>query len=148
TNPGFSYSTEAIIWGSFIEQHLGEFGGKAKVGFLRINNDGGAIWETSFKAYLDQSPHKADFQVEYETHEPTAATITDQMTTLAAFKPDVFIMASTGTPCAQVLTEAAQNGMKEDVTYKFISSTCKATGAVTRDKAGDTSDGWWSAGGG
>jgi len=148
TNPGFSYSTEAIIWGSFIEQHLGEFGGKAKVGFLRINNDGGAIWETSFKAYLEQSSHKADIETKYETHEPTAATITDQMTTLAAYDPDVFIMASTGTPCAQVLTEAAQNGMKEAVTYKFLSSTCKATGAVTKDKAGDTSDGWWSAGGG
>jgi ABC-type branched-subunit amino acid transport system substrate-binding protein len=148
TNPGFSYSTESIIWGSFIEQHLAEFGGKAKVGLLRINNDAGAIWESALKGYLDQSSHKADIEVKYETHESTAATITDQMTTLAAFKPDVFIMASTGTPCAQALAEAAQDGMKESVTYKFFGSACKATGAVTKDKAGDTSDGWWSAGGG
>jgi hypothetical protein len=47
-----------------------------------------------------------------------------------------------------VLNETAQNGMKEAVKYKFLASTCKATGSVTKDKAGDTSEGWWSAGGG
>jgi branched-chain amino acid transport system substrate-binding protein len=148
TNAGFSYSTEAIIWGAFIEDHLDEFGGKAKVALLKINNDGGTIWETAFKAYHAQSAHKDDIEVKYESHEPSAVTITEQMTTLAAFKPDFFFMASTGTPCSQVLSEAAQNGMKEAVKYKFLASTCKATGAVTKDKAADTSEGWWSAGGG
>ena len=36
------------------------------------------------------------------------------MTTLAAKNPDVFIAMLTGDPCAQAITEAAQNGMKED----------------------------------
>lgn len=148
TSAAFSYGTEAIIWGAFIEKHLGEFGGKAKVAFLKINNDGGTAWESAFKAYVAQSAHKDDIQVKYELHEPTAATITEQMTTLAAFQPNFFFMASTGTPCSQVLNETAQNGMKESVKYKFLASTCKATGAVSKDKAGDTSDGWWSAGGG
>jgi branched-chain amino acid transport system substrate-binding protein len=148
TSAAFSYGTEAIIWGAFIEKHLGEFGGKAKVAFLKINNDGGTAWEAAFKAFLAQSTHKDDIQVKFELHEPTAATITEQMTTLAAYQPNFLFMASTGTPCSQVLTETAQNGMKESVKYKFLASTCKATGAVTKDKAADTSDGWWSAGGG
>ncbi|MPY93182.1 MAG: ABC transporter substrate-binding protein [Acidimicrobiia bacterium] len=148
TNAGFSYGTEAIIWAAFIEQRLDEFGGKAKVAFLKINNEGGAAWEAAFEAYIDQSDHRDDIDYVFESHEPTAATITEQMTTLAAFDPDFFFVASTGTPCSQVLTEAAQNGMKESVKYKFLASTCKATGSVTEEQAGDTSDGWWSAGGG
>ena len=34
TSAGISYTTEAVIWGAFIEQHLSEFGGKAKVAAL------------------------------------------------------------------------------------------------------------------
>lgn len=148
TNASFSYVTEAIMWGNFVEAHLDEFGGKTRVGFLKLNNEGGATWESAFKDYIAQSEHKDDIEVFYESHEPTAATVTEQMTTIAAFQPDFFFMASAGTACSQVMTEAAQNGMKDATKYKFLASTCKATGAVTKDRAGDTSDGWWSAGGG
>ncbi|MEZ5260204.1 MAG: ABC transporter substrate-binding protein [Acidimicrobiales bacterium] len=148
TNASFSYVTEAIIWATFIEERLDELGGEAKVAFLKLNNEGGATWETAFKAYLAQSPNRDAIDVRYEAHEPSAATITEQMTTLAAFDPDFFFIASTGTPCPQAVTEAAQNGMKDSGAYLFLSSTCKATGAVNDAQVGDASDGWWSAGGG
>jgi branched-chain amino acid transport system substrate-binding protein len=148
TSSSVSYTTEAVMWGAFIEQHLAEFGGKARVSALKINNDFGTTYDNGFKAYLSASDHKADITYTSETVEPTAATITEQMTTIAAQKPQVFISMTVGTQCSQSITESAQNGMKEQVKYKFLGSACKASGPVTKDKVGDASDGWWSVGGG
>ena len=53
-----AYSTEAILWGAFLEQHLSEFpaGQKVKVAALVVNNDFGKLYDASFRAYLAQSP--------------------------------------------------------------------------------------------
>src|SRR5690606_32570127 len=76
------------------------------------------------------------------------ATVKDQMTTIAAGQPDVFLGMLVGNACLQVVTEAAQNGMKDDTPYKFLSSACKASAPITEDVVGDDSDGWWTMGGG
>jgi ABC-type branched-subunit amino acid transport system substrate-binding protein len=136
------------MWGAFIEQHLAEFGGKARVSALKINNEFGTTYDNGFKAFLAASDHKADITYTSETVEPTAATITEQMTTIASQKPNMFIAMTVGTQCSQSITESAQNGMKEQVKYKFLGSACKASGPVTKDKVGDASDGWWTVGGG
>ena len=146
TTASISYATEAVMWGTFIEDHLEEFGGKAKVAALRMNNDFGASYNSAFEAYLQGSPRKDDIEYVSQTFEPSAAVLTDEMTTLAAGQPDVFIAMTTGSSCTQMITEAAQNGMKEDVPYKFMSSACKATTPVT--KLGADPDGWWTVGGG
>jgi ABC-type branched-subunit amino acid transport system substrate-binding protein len=148
TASSISYATEAVIWGVFIEQHLDELGGKAKVASLRMNNDFGASYHAALEAYLDGSEHKDDIEYVSQTFEPSAATLKDEMTTTAAEQPDVFIAMSTGSSCGQMVTEAALNGMKDDVDYKFMSSACKATTPVNRDAAGEDPDGWWSVGGG
>ncbi|MPY91861.1 MAG: ABC transporter substrate-binding protein [Acidimicrobiia bacterium] len=148
TASSISYSTEAVIWGVFVEQHLDELGGKAKVASLRMNNDFGASYHAALEAYFADSPRKDDIEYVSESFEPAAATLKDEMTTLAAEDPDVFIGMSTGSTCTQFVTESALNGMKESVDYKFMSSACKATGPVTRDVVGEDSDGWWSVGGG
>jgi ABC-type branched-subunit amino acid transport system substrate-binding protein len=148
TGSFLAYNTEAVLWGSFIEQHLAEFGGKAKVAALITTNDFGAAYDSGFRAYLAQSAHKADIEYITEKIEPTASNVTDPMTTLAAQKPNVFIAGVVGTPCSQVTTEAAQNGMKDAVKYKFLSGVCKASSFVGKDKVGDASDGWWVMGGG
>ena len=50
------------------------------------------------------------------------------MTTLAAeHAGHVHRHDAPGRPCGQIITEAAQNGMNEDVKYKFLGSACKAT---------------------
>jgi ABC-type branched-subunit amino acid transport system substrate-binding protein len=144
----FSYTTEAVLWGTFIEEHLGELGGSAKVAALVVNNDFGDVYNNAFKAFLAQSPFKDRIKYSPVRVEASASTVTDQMTTIAAGKPNVLLAMLVGTACLQVVTEAAQNGMKKDTPYKFLSSTCKGSTQLTRDVAGDAGDGWWAIGGG
>jgi branched-chain amino acid transport system substrate-binding protein len=147
-----AYNTEAVLWGGFIEQRLDEFGdGPVKVASLYITNDFGSAYDSAFRAYLADSG-LAD-RVEYvsQSVEASAPTIKDAMTTLAAEEPDVFLAMTTGTACTQAVTEAAENGMKDAVPYKFMSSVCKGSGFIGRDKVGgdgSATEGWWVVGGG
>ena len=52
--PQPTYSTEAILWGAFIEQHLSEFptDRKIKVASLVQNNDFGKLYDSAFKAFV------------------------------------------------------------------------------------------------
>jgi hypothetical protein len=144
-----SYSTEAILWGAFLEQHLSEFptDRKIRVASLVMNNDFGKLYDQAFKAFLAQSTKLKD-KVDYktETIEPQAPNVTDPMTTLAAEEPDVFIAMVAGTPCTQAITEAAQNGMHEQVKYLFQPETCSGSAFVAKDKVGgdgSAANGWW-----
>ena len=144
-----SYNIEALLWGNFIDQRIDEFGdGKVTVAALAMSNDFGKVYDQSLRAYFDQSPNRDRIEYIVEWIEPAAATVTDPMTTLAAREPDVFIEMMTGTPCAQAITAAAENGMKEGTPYKFVSSVCKNSAYVGRSAVGDASDGWWIVGGG
>jgi branched-chain amino acid transport system substrate-binding protein len=146
-----AYNTEGVLLGSFIESKLDEFGGKAKVAALVLNNDGGKAWDSGLKAFIAQSARKADIEYFSETIEPQAPTVKDPMTTLASKDPDVFIGMVAGTFCTQIITEAAENGMKESVPYLFQPSVCKAASFVGKDKVGgdgSASNGWWIVGGG
>jgi branched-chain amino acid transport system substrate-binding protein len=144
-----SYSSEAILWGSFLEQHLSEFptDRKVNVAALVVNNDFGKLYDGSFRAFVAQSAALKD-RVSYstETIEASAPTITDPMTTLAAKNPDVFIAMVAATPCTQAITEAAQNGMHDNVKYLFQPITCAGTTFVKKDKVGgdgSSANGWW-----
>jgi hypothetical protein len=97
-------------------------------------------------AYLETSEHKDDIEYTSITFEPTAVTLRDEMTTIAAEDADMFIAMTTGSSCSQIITEAAINGMKEDVPYKFLASGCKYVTPVTT--LGEDPDGWWAVGGG
>jgi branched-chain amino acid transport system substrate-binding protein len=144
-----AYNIEALLWGKFIDDHIDEFPeGKVTIAALVMNNDFGKVYDAAFKSYLADSPNKDRYEYVTETNEPQAATITDPMTTLASKDPDVFIAMQTGSPCSQSITESAQNGMNESVTYKFMPSVCKGLQFVGRDTVGDASDGWWIIGGG
>jgi hypothetical protein len=118
------------------------------VAALVMNNDFGKVYDQAFRDYLAQSPNKGKITYVSELIDPKAATVTDPMTTLASKKPNVFIGMVTGTPCAQIMTESAQNGMKEATKYKFFSIGCKSATFVGKAAVGDASDGWWVAGGG
>ncbi len=144
-----SYSSEALLWGAFLEQHLSEFptDRKVKVAALVVNNDFGKLYEASFKAYVAESATLKD-RIELVTEKIEAATptVTDPMTTLGASKPDVFIAMVAATPCTQAVTEAAQNGMHEEVKYLFQPITCAGTTFVKKEKVGgdgSAADGWW-----
>ena len=148
-SPALSYSSEAVLWGSFIEQHLSEFPTDRKIviASLIINNDFGKLYDQSFRGFLAQSTKLKD-RVNYatETIEPQTPTVTDPMTTLASKKPDVFIAMVAATPCTQAVTDAAQNGMHEAVKYLFQPQTCAGTTFVKKEKVGgdgSAAQGWW-----
>ncbi|MPY91762.1 MAG: ABC transporter substrate-binding protein [Acidimicrobiia bacterium] len=152
TTAGFAYNTEAVLWGNFIEDLMAdEFPDGVKVAALVMNNDFGKSYDSAFKAYIAQSPNAAKFEFVTETIEPSAPTVKDPMTTLAAEGADVFIAMTAGVSCTQAIIEAAENGMTEDVPYLFMPSTCKASSFMGKDKVGgdgSASEGWWVFGGG
>jgi branched-chain amino acid transport system substrate-binding protein len=147
--PNPTYNVEAILWGAFIEQRISEFptGRKIKVAALVQNNDFGKLYESSFKAYIAQSPVLKDrIDYIYETIEASAPTVTDPMTTMAAANPDVWISMIAGTQCTQIVVEAAQNGMKGKTKYLFMPQTCPGASYIGKSKIGgdgSAGDGWW-----
>jgi branched-chain amino acid transport system substrate-binding protein len=147
-----AYSTEAVLWGAFIEQHRAEFPpDKVKVASLSVANDYGVAYNNAFKAYIEQSTLKGKVDYFNETIEAQAPTVKDPMTTIAARHVDVFINMAGGAACPQVINEAAQNGMKGEVKYMFMTSVCKSASFMGKDKVGgdgSQSNGWWIIGGG
>ena len=154
TGMALSYTSEAILWGSFIETHADELlanDGKISVGALVMNNDFGKAYDVGFKNFLAQSPIKDDIEYLPETIEPAAPTIKDPMTTIASKNPEVFVAMTAGTSCTQAVTEAAENGLKDSAIYLFTGQPCKGASFMGKDKVGgdgSASDGWWIAGGG
>ena len=143
-----SYTTETQLWGTFIEQRLGEFPTDKKVVVcaLVMNNDFGKVYDAGFRSYVAQSAKLKD-RVEFvtETIEPTAPTITDPMTTLGSKNCAFYIAMTAGTSCTQSVVEAAQNGMKEKVKYLFQPLTCAGTSFISKEKVGGdgtASKGW------
>ena len=119
------YSTEAILWGTYMERTLPK---GVKVAALVMNNDFGKSYLDGLRAFISQSDH--DFELVSETFEPAAPTIKTEMTTLAAQNPDVFIMMATGTPCTQAITEAAENGLQASAQQLWQPSVCKPLSIV------------------
>jgi branched-chain amino acid transport system substrate-binding protein len=143
-----TYTMEGLLWATYIEQHLGDFpaGQKVKVASLVQNNDFGKSYDASFRAALASSPALKE-RVDYfnETIEASAPTVTDPMTTLAARSPDVWISMLAGAQCTQIVTEAAQDGMKAKAKYLFLPQGCAGSSFVGKDKVGgdgSAADGW------
>ena len=146
-----AYTTEAVLWGNFIEEHAEEFGEEITVAALLINSDFGKSYDAGFRGWLEQSPIKDRINYVTETIEASAPTVTDPMTTLAAEDPDVFIGMLAGTACTQLIVEAAANGMKEETPYLFQPSVCSPSSFVGKEKVGgdgSATDGWWIVNGG
>ncbi len=145
-----NYYTEAILWGTHVEQNFDRLqtNGKVRIGALAINSDFGAAYTAGLKAYLAGSKRKDDIIFEFEKFEPTAPTITSEMTNVAAKKPDVFIMMSAGATCAQAINEAAANGIAETAKELWMPSVCKALSFVGEKVVQQNSEGWLIAGGG
>jgi branched-chain amino acid transport system substrate-binding protein len=154
TGEQMAYNTEAVLWGSFLEERVDELSagdGKITVAALVMNNDFGKSYDGGFKAWLAQTPIKDKVDYQSETIEPSAPTIKDPMTTLASKNPDVFIAMTAGASCTQSITESAENGMQQNAKYLFMPSVCKGQSFVGKDKVGgdgSASDQWWVVGGG
>ncbi len=69
-------------------------------------------------------------------HDPAAPTLTNEMTTILAFEPDVFISMTAGNPCLLAIQEAGQSGLYDDINAKggalFTPSVCKGIEAYMK----------------
>ena len=140
-----SYSTEAILWGTWIKNNLAD-DLPVKVAGLVMDNDFGLAYELGFEAYAEGNP---DVVEEYlpVRHDPAAPTLTNEVTTIAAFQPDVFISMTAGNPCLLAIQEVEAAGLLETVKAAFTPSVCKGIAAYMAP-AGMAADGWWIVGGG
>ena len=140
-----SYSTEAVLWGTWIKQNLADQL-PVKVAGLVMDNDFGLAYELGFEAYAEDNP---DIVAEYlpVRHDPAAPTLTNEVTTIAAFAPDVFISMTAGNPCLLAIQEVEASGLLDTLSAAFTPSVCKGIAAYMAP-AGMAADGWWIAGGG
>ena len=140
-----SYSTEAVLWGTWIKQNLADQL-PVKVAGLVMDNDFGLAYELGFEAYAEDNP---DIVSEYlpVRHDPAAPTLTNEVTTIAAFAPDVFISMTAGNPCLLAIQEVEASGLLDTLSAAFTPSVCKGIAAYMAP-AGMAADGWWIAGGG
>ena len=148
---GLAYTTEAVLWGSFVEDHLDEFPDGVTVAALVMANEFGKAYDVGFRGFLENSPNKDKIKYVTETLDPAAPTVTNQMTTLAGENPDIFIDMVAGVACTQAAIEAAQNGMKEKVKYLWQPDTCAGSTMLSKEKVGgdgSASEGWWIVNGG
>jgi len=143
------YNIEALLWGGMLEKTFADDPDGIKVAALIIQNDFGKAYELGFRQFLATTELKVDFV--FERLDPTAPTVTNQMTTLVAQNPDVFIAMTAGTSCTQTAIEAAGNGLKSSGAMMITSQGCKGLNFVGKDKVGgdgSAPDGWWIVGAG
>ena len=145
TSYQMSYSTEAVLWGTWIKVNLADQL-PVKVAGLVMDNDFGLAYEMGFEAYVEQNP---DVVAEYlpVRHDPAAPTLTNEVTTIAAFDPDVFISMTAGNPCLLAIQEVEASGLYDRLDAAFTPSVCKGIAAYLAP-AGMAADDWWVVGGG
>jgi len=140
-----SYSTEAVLWGNWIKQNLAD-DLPVTVAGLVMDNDFGLAYEDGFEKYAEENP---DVVAEFIAvpHEPAAPTVTNEMTTIAASEPDVFISMTAGNPCLLAVQEAGNSGLTETASALFAPSVCKDPNAYMIP-AGDAANDFYIVGGG
>ncbi|MGF1595758.1 MAG: ABC transporter substrate-binding protein, partial [Acidimicrobiales bacterium] len=145
TGSQLGYTTEAILWGAWIKENMADQL-PVKVGGVVMDNDFGLAYVDGMEKYAEDNPDIISEFIDIR-FDPTAATLTNEMTTLTAAQPDVAIAMMAGNPCLLMVQEAAATGLKEAGAVLFISSTCKDPNSFMIP-AGDAADGWRIVGGG
>jgi ABC-type branched-subunit amino acid transport system substrate-binding protein len=121
-----AYNTEATLWCTYIAEEIGE---DATVAALYMDNEFGVAYE--------QAVDNCDLDVvETVRHDPAAADVTDEITTLAASDADVVLLGTTGASCPQSMVAVAQSSWDPTV---IMSNTCQgvATYFAPIDPAGE-----------
>lgn len=123
TTPSFlAYTTEARIWGTFIEAQVeaGELEAPVDVAALVMNNDFGLAYRNEFEVFANDSDVIGE--VTFELHDPAAPNVTNELTTLGGTDADVGVLMTTGVYCTQGFTGVAQADW--DPALKLFSNTC------------------------
>ncbi|MWA02904.1 ABC transporter substrate-binding protein [Actinomadura sp. LD22] len=115
------YATEADIWCQDIVARKGK---GASVSYLAMDNDFGDAYAKKLQECASQGDIKL---VSQQRHAPTAPSITNQITTMAASKADVAILGTTSAFCGQGLSGIAASSWHPQV---YVSTTCGQVGAT------------------
>ena len=149
TGMQLSFSTEAALWGEWIERNLPRKL-PVKVTGLVLDTDLATSYEYAFEAWAEENPGIISRFVVVR-HDPAATTLTEQLNTAKSDNPDVYISMTAGLPCLLAMRAAGENGLIADVRARgwalFTSSGCKNAEAYL-EPAGEHADGWWIVGGG
>ena len=140
-----SYSTESILWGNWIRDNLADELPVTVAGLV-MDNDFGLAYEKGFEAYAEANPDVVEEFVPVR-HDPAAPTLTNEVTTIAAAAPEVFISMTAGNPCLLAIQEVDAVGLLDTLSAAFTPSVCKGIAAYMAP-AGESADGWWIVGGG
>ena len=140
-----SYSTEAVLWGNWIKENLADELPVVVAGLV-MDNDFGLAYELGFEEYAHNNPDVVSEFVPVR-HDPASPTITNEITTIAASDPDVYISMTAGNACLLAVQEVAASGLKDDISAAFTPSVCKAPASWIAP-AGDDGHGWYIVGGG
>ncbi len=140
-----SYSTEAILWGNWIKDNLSDDLPVSVAGLI-MDNDFGLAYEKGFEAYAEANPDVVSEWIPVR-HDPAAPTLTNEVTTVAASNPDVFISMTAGNPCLLAIQEVEAAGLLDSLLAAFTPSVCKGIAAYMAP-AGAAADDWWIVGGG
>ncbi len=140
-----SPSTEAVLWGNWIQVNLAD-SLPVKVGALVMDNEFGLLYEQSFQAWASANP---DVVSEFQPvrHQATAPSVAAEMATIAGAQPDVYLSMTAGRPCLQAIQEAATSGLTTTAQALFTPSGCRDP-ATFLAPAGSAANGWRIVGGG
>ncbi len=145
TGNQMSYGTEAILWGAWIKTNMTDKLPVTVAGLV-MDNDFGLAYEDGMKKFAEANPDVIESFTPIR-HDPAAPTVTNEMTTIAAQNPDVFISMTAGNPCLLAVEEASRAGMTGGEMVLFAPSVCKDPSAFMAP-AGDAGNGWYIVGGG
>jgi branched-chain amino acid transport system substrate-binding protein len=140
-----SYLTEAVLWGTWIKQNLGEHI-PVSVGALVIDNDFGQIYADSFDDWADSNPDIVS-SVTFVRHDPQVSSVADEMAEIAEDEPDVFLSMTSGDACLSALQEATAQGVKTRALAMFTPLRCSQP-ALYMAPAGAAADGFYVVGAG
>jgi branched-chain amino acid transport system substrate-binding protein len=110
------YNVEARIWAEYLQE---QFPDGATIAALEMDNEFGAAYQSWLEHYLEDTNIEI---IATEKHDPAAADIRNQMTTLASSDADVAIAMTTSTYCSQFMKSFEGNAWQPK---QIISGTCK-----------------------
>ena len=118
-----AHTTEALLWGAWIKDNLQGIV-PVDVGALVIDNDFGAVYADTFRAWADENRDVVR-DVVVVRHDPTALTVSPEISELAEAEPDVFIAMTAGQPCLSSVVEAARAGITGSAAATITASGCR-----------------------
>lgn len=116
-----AYPNEALVWCNYLADHVGK---RPTVAGLFMDNDYG----DGYLAGMEQCAKSGKVDLTSKVrHEPSAPTITNQVTTMRASKADVAILGTTSAFCAEGLASIVGSSWRP---LTIVSSTCASIGVT------------------